>query len=403
MNIHNSAIHRREFLLGALAAPAAGLFTLGRALPGEDEARILIILQLTGGNDGLNTCPPVDDDRYHRARPQLRVAAGAALKAAENVYFHPELSDFVEIYKNGALAVIPNTGYPRPDRSHFRSMEIWHSASTDPAALTTGWAGRAADLLYLQKSGAPALHVGSTEQPLALAAERSIAPSILDIQRAMLRPAGADTTEIPSWLTAGAAPRRESAPFEWMAGEARAACDLARKIRAASQMRDTKIRYPDYPLAKKLLTIGQLISAGYPANIYYLELDGFDTHAGQAPAHAALLRELGSSLRAFAADLRARGAHRRVATMIFSEFGRRLRENASGGTDHGAAAPMFVMGESVRGGFHGSAPDLEHLDDGDVTMKTDFRAVYASVIRDWLALDAAAVLGPGFEGLRLFA
>ncbi|MBI3818442.1 MAG: DUF1501 domain-containing protein [Planctomycetes bacterium] len=394
---------RRDFVKFGLGLPFASASARANgffARPPREPAgeRVLIILQMTGGNDGLNTCIPIEDDLYHRARPRLRIPKESAIRLDEHAGLHPAMHRLAEIYKNGEFAIIQNVGYPQPDRSHFRSMEIWHCGSTDPARADSGWIGKLNDSVDGGGRGAAALHVGSTELPLSLVGGRSVTPSLTKLDRALLAAGAAGAA-----LAQTASVHRESKQSAWLARQASAAYEFSAKLKSAAAAGRTNVNYPNSPLAKKLYTISQLMNAGFDARIYYLEIDGFDTHAGEAQLHTLLLRELDESVAAFWKDIRSMHRERGVAMLMFSEFGRRLRENASGGTDHGAAAPVFLLGGGIRAGMHGDPPDLAHLDDGDVTMKIDFRRVYASAMRDWLDVDPSPVLDGAFPSLPLFS
>ncbi|MFN0207770.1 MAG: DUF1501 domain-containing protein [Planctomycetota bacterium] len=404
-------LSRRELLTASAGALAAELLYntasgpaqwLARAASRAAGDRVIVILQLTGGNDGLNTCIPIEDDRYYRARPSLAIGKGASVKLTKELGLHPSMSGLRDLWDRGEMAIINNVGYPQPDRSHFRSMEIWHTARLDDIAPSVGWVGRTADAcahtLQKKEGFAPATHVGSTEQPLSLLSEGVIIPSIVDIERSALK--SIDLTKTENLLDSLALKKRGGLSG-WLAEEARDAYGFSRKLRNISNNRK-KNKYPPSALGRKLATVSTLMEAGLTSRIYHIEADGFDTHAGQAEAHAFLLEEVASGAAAFFNDLRERGSAENVTLMVFSEFGRRVRENASAGTDHGAAGPMLLFGGGVKGGSHGGAPDLENLDDGDVTMKIDFRSVYASVLEHWLQLPAKEILGGSFETLSLF-
>jgi uncharacterized protein (DUF1501 family) len=396
--------NRREFVWSSLALPAARALwdpsawlapqAAGAAAPVALDSRVLLVIQMTGGNDGLNTVVPLDDDLYHRARPRLRVAKGSAVRLTNGLGLHPAMESLRPMWDRGELAVATNIGYPNHDRSHFRSMEIWHTARVEAGAPPIGWLGRGADALGIRDGAAPVLHVGSTEQPLSLVGERIVCPSMVDAERAALRSHTNKTDQGRLLDELCDAPR--GAQAAWIASEAKIAYAFAARLEAAAGNFRPAVTYPNTTFARKLRTVAQLLEAGLPARVYQVEIDGFDTHANQGDAHAALLRELSEALASFHGDLTARGRGGKVVSLAFSEFGRRVRENASGGTDHGAAAPVFLLGSGVKGGIHGAPPALDRLDEGDVPMETDFRRVYAAVLDRWLGVPSEGILGGRF-------
>jgi uncharacterized protein (DUF1501 family) len=375
---------RRRFLidgvtLTALAPALAGL-PFGRARTAGE--RILVVVQLSGGNDGLNTVVPHRQDAYARARPSLALAADALHRLDDDHGLHPALGELGKLHDEGKLATVHGVGVAQPDRSHFRSLEIWHSADPDRPARGIGWLGRLADQIAARSSGAlPALHVGGGDVPLALMGERILAPSLADERALALE-------ELPGLAeTRDSFTRREGggADLAFLRSAARTAYRASRELETVAS-RATGASYPEHALAQKLRLVARLIAGGFDTRLFHLSLDGFDTHARQAPLHAALLSELGASLSAFQRDLEASGAAPRVVTFVHSEFGRRVEENASRGTDHGAAAPVFLVGGALTRGVFGTAPDLGALVDGDVPATTDFRALYTTLERDWLGL-----------------
>ncbi len=394
---------RREFLSQATLLASAPLlpgFLTATARAADTDTRddrVLVVLQMTGGNDGLNMVVPYEDDAYHRARPTLRVAAGQALPLADGLGLHPEMSALHDLYRDGAVGVINGVGYPNPNRSHFASMDIWHCAETNEKRRQAGWLGRVVD--QRQTGDTPyALHLDSDVLPLALRTRQQAVPSIRDLNAFRLEGDRAGLRNAIALPRDGGDPLSD---LQFVQRTALASCAQAERIERVADAPRQQSPYPGYGLARRLQQIATLIGAGFGARVYYTSLGGFDTHARQVLAHGPLLRELSESVGAFYRDLRQRGLARKVTLMTFSEFGRRVAENGSQGTDHGAAAPMLLIGDSVRAGLHGSAPDLRHLDEGDVPFKTDFRRVYAGVLEDWLGIDPHPVVGPGFPKLNL--
>ena len=403
---------RRRFLATVSAATAAsGLVALsplaprflcemaaaGAEMPGE---RILVVVQLSGGNDGLNTVIPYKHEVYQKERrATLAVGADRVLKVAGDIGLHPSLTGLATLLENHQLAIVQGVGYPNPNRSHFESMDIWHTAHTKPQDRAAGWLGRAFDARRAALAGAadpPALHLGGEDQPLALAARDVPSPSIRSLDQFKLDTGGHDASRAALVAAAGAPRTGAGDLLKFVQTRTTSALEVSRRIEAAAKEYKTPVTYPDTDLAQKLKRIAQLIDAGLATRVYYVSLDGFDTHSDQRDAHAGLLSTLGGALSAFAEDLAAHTHLGRVLTLVFSEFGRRVEENASRGTDHGAAAPLLLVGNKVRSGLVGEHPRLDTLEGGDVKFHTDFRRVYAAVLEKWLEWPAAPILGEGF-------
>ncbi|WP_165227491.1 DUF1501 domain-containing protein [Aquisphaera insulae] len=379
-------MNRRQFLaktssVGALAGlPGLWQRAAAAAGPGRDD-RVLVVVELTGGNDGLNTVIPYRDDLYHKARPTLRIEPDKVLKLDDHLGLHPAMKDLHKLWDAGKLRTVMNVGYPKPNRSHFRSMEIWQSGGLEPTP-TAGWLGRAADS---RTGGVPPCFVGQGAAPLAVQG-RSVAPfAVADLDSLRLRQGArlGDNASIRGDDT--------DDPTRRVARAMAAARFISAK--AASAHRDVAVSEPG-GLEARLATIAGLIAAGVGSRVYYASLDGFDTHAGQQYAHQELLRQLSAALARFQAGLAERSLEDRVALVVFSEFGRRVEENGSHGTDHGAAAPVLVLGSSVTPGLAGGVPDLKNTTEGDVAFTVDFRDLYASLLAGWLNLDPSSVL-PG--------
>jgi len=401
-------IDRRSFLLGAAVTPlcVAGQ-PFGRWLPHGGD-RLLLVLELAGGNDGLNTVIPTDDERYARARPKLGSVRRGSHALGDGTSLHPTLGRLHRRIRDGVGAVIHGVGYEHPDRSHFRSRDIWHTAN--PAHLkvdtgTTGWLGRAADLFAGQGAGVPAAAVGGLELPLALKSRQVTVPCLervedfqwLSARRPGPLPGDASVREVVKGRDAA----KGSDDLAGFVGDiARAGAELADDLTTALAGYKPRAEYPDSALARNLNLTAQLAVAGFGTRLVHVTLGGFDTHARQLPTQAGLLRLIDSALDAFLTDVDKHGLGDRVAVMVHSEFGRRVAENASQGTDHGTAGPVFTFGGGLRGGTHGPVPDLEKLDRGDLIATADFRSVYADLLR-WLGADDEKVLGGRFEGAGL--
>jgi len=402
---------RRKFLASISAAASAGLVSLAPRAPGfllESAAlgadrpagdRILVVVQLSGGNDGLNTVIPYGDEIYRKKRPSLALGADNVIKLERDLGLHPRMKGAETLLEKRWLAVVQGVGYPNPNRSHFESMDIWHTAHTQPQDRAAGWLGRSFDAQRTAGRGSadpPGMHLGAESQPLALAARDVPSPSIRSLDQFQLRVDG-DAQRASAIQAAASAPRRQASELlKFVQTRTTAALEISRRITAANQGYKTPVAYPETELAGKLKQVAQLIDAGLSTRVYYVALDGFDTHSDQANAHAGLLDQLAGGLAAFAEDLQNHGHLDRVVTLAFSEFGRRVEENASRGTDHGAAAPVFLVGSKVKPGLIGQHPKLDDLADGDIKFHTDFRCVYAALLAKWLGWPVEPILGEGF-------
>jgi uncharacterized protein (DUF1501 family) len=361
--------------------------------------RVLVVIQLGGGNDGLNTVVPYADARYYRARPKIAIADRSVLRLDDTLGLHPEMLELHRLYQDGGLAIIMNVGYPNPNRSHFRSTDIWETASAADRILKTGWLGRYFDAAC---AGVPTdplgLRIG--DQPsLAFAGDRLRAATF----------ANPKMLENPAEGPAGRAMQRLSAveetgiaalDFVQRTGNQSAA--LSRELQRAAKQVRPKVDYPPFALCQSLRLVAQMIVAGLPPRVYYVTHGGFDTHAAQPQRHAYLLQEFSEAVALFHADLKAHGQLDRVLGITFSEFGRRVAENKNAGTDHGAASVLFAFGGKVKAGVHGKAPNLSDLDPlGDLVHQVDFRQVYAGVLKGWLGADPDRVLAGRFEPFPL--
>jgi uncharacterized protein (DUF1501 family) len=393
---------RRDFLktssLVALA-PAVPEFLAqtARATRPERDGRVLVVVELQGGNDGINTVVPYRDEGYVRHRRRLRLDTRRLVRINDQLGFHPSLRDFGALLESGRLAVVQGVGYPNPSRSHFRSVATWHSARLDPEEHTgIGWLGRALDG-RTQPSGSPAaLLVGASQPPVAIRGRR-IAAAAMERPRDFVLSAGA--TPRPAVGPIGASDDLTAFVRRSMV-DAYAAAD---RLAAVARTGDGSAPYPP-GLGERLRLVARLIKSGFATRIYYALQPGYDTHAAQPQLHATLLTELGAALKAFLDDLAAARLSDRVTVLCFSEFGRTVAENDSAGTDHGTAGPVFLAGPAVRAGLVGATPSLVDLDPthGDLRVGIDFRRVYATVLDDWLGLTAREALGGVFERLPLF-
>ncbi len=394
---------RREFLARTLGSTA--VISFGSAYPdfwlraarGEQLSRqetILVVVQLSGGNDGLNTVVPFGDPEYRRNRPVLAIGKDAALTIEDGTGFHPSLRGFADLLEDNKLAVVQGVGYPNPNRSHFESMDIWHTCQRKTERRVDGWLGRYLDSARSQLGGdVAAMHLGSEKQPFALAARHVRVPSVRSLEGFRLQVDGdEELAQLIEQLTGGGRPS-ENDLLDFVQTNAVSALSASRRVAEASRDYRADLTYPDTELGRNLRSVAQLVDAGLSTRVYYVSLDGFDTHSRQVDAHAGLLRQFSEAVTAFIGDVTAHGHGDRVLLMAFSEFGRRVEENASEGTDHGTAAPMFLAGSRVKAGLIGAHPSLADLEDGDLKYHTDFRQVYASVLEKWLGWESESVLG----------
>jgi uncharacterized protein (DUF1501 family) len=417
------AYGRREFLglastlLTTSATVPAFLERTAWAATREPSSKdnVLVVLQLTGGNDGLNTVVPFTDHNYRRLRPKLHLADVKLHKLDARIGLHPNLAGFKRLYDEGLAGIVQSVGYPNPNRSHFDSMAIWNTAPDDEqlrhrkaSVASGGWIARAMDEHSASRTVAPsirAMRVGTGEIPRALLGCRVPVPSLASLaklkHRAGLLDRGGVERQVAAWQEGASVagnPLLQAAIQSSVAVHA-----TARQIELLKSVDDRQGRYPQNDLADRLRVIAQLIRAGLATSIYYTELDGFDTHRSQLLRHANVLQTVGGALEAFVKDLRTVAPSRPVLVLVFSEFGRRLAENASEGTDHGTAAPVLLAGTGVIPGVHGPSPDLENLIDDDPVFAIDFRRVYATILDRWLGVSSERILKQRFELLDFVA
>ena len=430
MEQHIDVLTRRAFLRTSLLGAALSwtipvflertLITLNaqaadssiQAMTGKDHP-ILVVLQLAGGNDGLNTIIPFEDDLYFAARPTLGIPKGQVIALDHLVGLNPSLVPLKGLYDNGNLAIIQGVGYPNPNRSHFRSTEIWQTAADAQQTLTKGWLGRYFDNCC---NGAdPTVSVFLGEQlPEAFSAANPTGVAIgkpgnlgfdrendPDEARLFSELNGMEPGSVSgdSIGTLAGPNKSGMSALEYLQRTALDAQVSTDKIKRVLRGTKNDATYPKNQLGNSLSLISRLIAGGLPTRVYYASQGGYDTHAGQANTHKRLLNDLATSLAAFCADLKAKGIFDRVIVMTFSEFGRRVHENANGGTDHGTAAPMFVCGGGVKPGLYGKQPTLTSLDTGDLVYNVDFRSVYSTILSRWMKAPAAQILGRDFPKL----
>ncbi|HZH99066.1 MAG TPA: DUF1501 domain-containing protein [Fimbriimonadaceae bacterium] len=356
---------------------------------------VLVVCQLSGGNDGLNTVVPWANKKYYELRPTLAVKEDEVLKISNEMGFHPALKGLAELYQQKKVAVIQNVGYPRQNRSHFKSMDIWQSASPE-GSLKYGWIGRHFDALAEKGNLNPVVALGlSTEKPLALQGRKASIPcfaSLVDVQNMVGDP---DSEKMLRQIQGMEA--KEGTGTRLVQQASKSALDAMAQLQKQISNFSPKETYGNDSFGQGFKQIAQLVATSPQTRVVYFSTGGFDTHARQADSHPKLLGNFGNAIQAFQKEMEGIGKADKVIVLVFSEFGRRSFENASGGTDHGAAAPMFLVGSRVKGGLHGPLPDLENLRDGDLMFTTDFREVYAATLDEWIGGDSQMVLGQKFR------
>jgi len=408
----------------ALHAEAADAAT--QTATGKDST-ILVVLQMAGGNDGLNTVVPYASDHYHQARPRIGLSSEKILKINDQIGLHPSLGGLKDLYDTGHLSIIQGVGYPNPNRSHFRSTEIWQTASDEDKTESYGWLGRYFDNACDGADPTVGVNIGR-QMPQAFNAHAPTGVCLENPQsyrfnagkrsadgemnadeksfRELSQPAPDEAGMENSGATVGAIGgpvAHHGSVLDFLQRTALDAQLSSDKILAITKRVENKAEYPTTQLARSLKLVGQLIAGGLPTRVYYVSQGGYDTHTNQTGQQERLLKELGDSVKAFVEDLKAQGNLQRVLVMTFSEFGRRVAENANGGTDHGAAAPMFVLGDKVKAGLHGQYPSLAPADlfNGDLKYNVDFRSVYAGLLEEWLKTKSEPILGRKFTPLPL--
>jgi len=401
---------RRQFIVqsvgafgGALAADsifarAARAAALVRA-PGSQAGRCVVVVNLQGGNDGLNTIVPHGDPAYYHVRPTINVAASDVLRIDSSIGMNPKLSSLKALYDRSRVAVLQGVHYPNYVLSHFRGTEIWQTAAPNTYE-NTGWAGR-----YLDAAGLPSdnLFKGVAIGPLLpkmMTAEKTDVPAIGDLRGFRFNGRADEQAQADRILMGDGNQYPFDSPYLQLVQDVERDAHAA-SIRLPHLVAGYKpaVEYPKTPFAQGLNLVSAIIGADLGTKIFYVSIGSFDTHVGQRGRQDALLQQFADGIKAFYDDLAAHQADDRVLTMSFSEFGRRVEENANRGTDHGTAAPMFLIGGGVKGGIYGDHPSLTDLDYGNLKWHTDFRSVYATVLEGWLGVPSATVLGDSFSSL----
>jgi uncharacterized protein (DUF1501 family) len=405
---------RRQFLTRTLQG--SSLLALGSVVPefiantgraaeaGKDT--VLVVIEMNGGNDGLNTVIPYEDDAYHKARKTLRLTKEQVVRLNDQLGLNPGMNSFRPMWEQKQLCVVQGVGYPNPDRSHFESMDIWQTA--DPRrSIKTGWLGRAVNDLQGHGGFVPIMHIGAGRQPPAVQGTPGGAVSINNGQPFKLNLGGGTIAQRQA--------RRKLVEEVSAPQKGESADDILQFVRlrqlktitSAERLQELLSKQPMQParfgggaLPAQLQLVASLIVTGFGTRIFYVMIDGFDTHSTQAEGHRQLLAQVADGIAGMFNTLKNGGHDKRVLAMTYSEFGRRVQENGSKGTDHGAASCLFVAGPALKGGIVGEHPSLKDLDQGDLKYAIDFRRVYATLLDRWLRCDSKAVLGAKFEHLE---
>jgi uncharacterized protein (DUF1501 family) len=404
---------RSNFLAGTLSGIAViantqHVFAQALAqtpLPGLPGAanRCLVLINLQGGNDGLNCVVPHGDAQYYQLRPSIGISRNDVLSINDRIGFNPVMRSFKAMYDKGMVAVVQSVGYPNPDHSHFRSTEIWQTAAPDKYE-HTGWLGR-----YLDEAGLPKENLFngvaiSQVLPEVMVAAKTDVPAIAQINGYGLISDRNNSASMAYAKLIGDNRLPFSSPYLAHVAEIedhaqRGSQELPKLIAGYK----SQASYPATPLGRSLALAAQIVGSNVGTRVLYVQHGSFDTHIGQKPTQDRLLGELSDALKAFYDDLAAHGNDNRVLTMTFSEFGRRAAENASRGTDHGEASPLFLIGGGVKGGIYGAYPDLANTNMGNLKFDTDFRSVYATVLERWMGRPSAPILRGQFATIAALA
>lgn len=405
-----------EFFSRRDVVKSGGMIALGLVTPGwlstlakaelirsakggkPDKDTILVVCQLSGGNDGLNTVVPFANKTYYDVRPDIAIEESKVLKLNDQMGFHPAMVGLAELYKQKRVAIIQNVGYPRPNRSHFASMDIWHSASPE-LSMRYGWIGRHLDTKMAGGPLNPVYAIGlSTEKPRALTAKQASIPCFASLVDLKSMVGDADSQQLLRKIQGTEVTQGSDASVVQNAN--RAALDAIQVLNEKLAGYSLKQQYGNDAFGRGFSQVAQLIATSPATRVVYFSAGGFDTHARQDQTHEKLLGDLSNGISAFMKEMEACGKADKVVLVVFSEFGRRVQQNGSGGTDHGHGSVMFLIGKPVKGGFYGDYPDLNNLFQGDLIGKIDFREVYATALDEWMGGDSEVVLGKKFNHIN---
>jgi uncharacterized protein (DUF1501 family) len=395
-------IQRKKFIqLGSLATASLFVpkflkaFESGQLVPPGNK--VVVVLQLSGGNDGLNTVIPFRNDIYYRSRPSLGITGSKSIKLNDEAGLHPSLTSFADAWNDGSLGILNSVGYPNPDRSHFRSMDIWQSASNSDQYINSGWLGRYLDA-QCNGCGMPiqALEVDDVLS-LALKGEQHNGLAFKDPRRLF----GTSNEKFFRKVSSSVEHHHDEDPVDYLYKTMAETLSAADHIYKQSRVRPSSMIYPDTDMGKSFKTIASLIYSEINTKVYYLSLGSFDTHINQGMQQQRLFNQINEAVGAFIKDLKANNRYNDVLLFSFSEFGRRVSQNASGGTDHGTANNMFLLSGGLKEkGLLNALPDLTDLDEGDLKYKVDFKNVYATILSKWLGADDKKILGGSFDKMN---
>jgi uncharacterized protein (DUF1501 family) len=395
-------IKRKKFIqLGSLATASVMMPKFLKAFEGRNVVpagnKVVVILQLSGGNDGLNTVIPYRNDLYYKSRPGIGIAKDKSLMISDEAGLHPALTSFKSLYDDGSLGIMNNVGYPNPDRSHFRSMDIWHTASESDEYRTHGWIGKYLDA---QCNGCDkptqAIEIDDVLS-LALKGENIKGIAVKDPRRLY----GAANEKFYRDVLKQQKDEAGEQPVDYLYKTMAETLSSADYIFQQSRLHPSGAPYPKSELGNSLKTIASLIFSDINTKVYYVSLGSFDTHINQAAQQQRLFNEMNEAVNVFVKDLKDNHRFEDVLLFTFSEFGRRVSQNASGGTDHGTANNMFfISGGLKQKGIINPLPDLENLEEGDLKYTVDFKSVYSTVLRNWLNADDGKILGKKYNRLN---
>lgn len=394
-------IQRKKFIqIGSLATASLMVPKFLKAF--EQPARVMagnkvvVVLQLSGGNDGLNTVIPYRNDLYYKARPRLGILRDKALHLTDETGLHPALTAFKELYDDGSLSILNNVGYPNPDRSHFRSMDIWHTASQSNEYWTQGWVGRYLDA-QCKGCDKPTQAIELDDVlSLALKGENIKGIAVKDPRRLY----GTANEKFFREVLKNHTDEAGEQPVDYLYKTMAETLSSADYIFQQSRLHPSNAEYPKTDLGNSLKTIASLIYSEINTKVYYVSLGSFDTHINQEGQQQRLFTEMNEAVKAFVKDLKEQHRFEDVLLFTFSEFGRRVEQNASGGTDHGTANNMFLISGGLKQkGILNPMPDLANLNEGDLKYNVDFKNVYATILNKWLKADDAGILGKKYEYL----